>query len=85
MAEKQKAMIAKTKEVERQQQEELLTKKGCPIQKAEKAFFEYIAKITEERTEKEKELRQATFVLGIVCNYEKYSKKIKHQPKFSHI
>ena len=60
MAEKQKAMIAKTKEVERQQQEELFKKKGCPIQKAEKAFFQYIAKITDERTEKEKELREAT-------------------------
>ena len=60
MAEKQKAMIARTKEVEKEQQEELLKKKGCPIKKAEKLFFEHIAKITEERIEKEKDLRNAT-------------------------
>lgn len=60
MAEKQKAMIARTKEVERQQQEELLQQKGCPIQKAEKKFFEHLARITEERIEKEKDLRNAT-------------------------
>ena len=52
-------MSAKSKEIERQQQEELLKKKGCPIQKAEKLFFEHIARVTAERIEKEKDLRNA--------------------------
>ena len=62
MAEKQKAMIARTKEVERQQQEDLLKQKGCPLKKAEKKFFEHIAKITAERVEKEKDLRNANLL-----------------------
>ena len=60
MAEKQKANIARTKEIERIQQEELLKKKGCPIKKAEKRFFEHIAKITAERIETANDLRNAT-------------------------
>ena len=53
VAEKQKIMAAKTREFERKQQEELLLKQGCPIKKAEKAFFEHIAKVTAERVERE--------------------------------
>ena len=45
-------MAAKTKEFERIQQEELLKKTGCPIKRAEKSFFEHIAKTTAERTER---------------------------------
>ena len=62
VAEKQKAMLAKTKEFEKKQQEELLLKQGCPIKRAEKAFFEHIAKVKAERTEREKELRNATLI-----------------------
>ena len=62
VAEKQKAMAAKTREFEKKQQEELLLKQGCPIKKAEKAFFEHIAKVKAERTEREKELRNATLI-----------------------
>ena len=62
MAEKQKKMAAKTKEIERQQQEDELKKKGCPIQKAEKQFFEHLSKIAKERMEKEKELRSAALL-----------------------
>ena len=62
VAEKQKAMAAKTREFERKQQEELLIKNGCPIKKAEKQFFEHIAKITAERVEREKELRNASLI-----------------------
>ena len=60
MAEKQKAMIARTKEVERQQAEEKLRQKGCPIKKAEKAFFDHLAKVTQERIDKELELRNTS-------------------------
>ena len=56
MAEKQKANIARTKEIERIKQEELLKNKGCPI----KRFFEHIAKITAERIETANDLRNAT-------------------------
>ena len=62
VAEKQKAMAAKTREFERKQQEELLIKQGCPIKKAEKAFFEHIAKVTAERVEREKELKNASLI-----------------------
>ena len=62
VAEKQKAMAAKTKEFERKQQEELLLKQGCPIKKAEIAFFEHIARITEERVERAKELKKASLI-----------------------
>ena len=62
VAEKQKIMAAKTREFERKQQEELLLKQGCPIKKAEKAFFEHIAKVTAERVEREKELRNASLI-----------------------
>ena len=53
-------MAVKTKEIERNQKEEFLKKKGCPIKRAEKQFFDHIAKITAERVEKEKDLRNAT-------------------------
>ena len=62
VAEKQKAMAAKTREFERKQQEELLLKQGCPIKKAEKIFFEHIERITAERVEREKELRKASLL-----------------------
>ena len=62
VAEKQKAMAAKTREFERKQQEEFLLKNGCPIQRAEKSFFEHIAKVTSERVEREKELRNASLI-----------------------
>lgn len=62
VAEKQKAMAAKTREFERKQQEELLLKQGCPIKKAEKIFFEHIERITAERVEREKELRKASLI-----------------------
>ena len=55
-------MAAKTKEFERKQQEELLLKQGCPIKKAETAFFEHIARITEERVERAKELKKASLI-----------------------
>ena len=60
VAEKQKAMIAKTKEFEKIQQEELLAKKGCPIKRAEKLFFDHIAKITAERIDTANSLKNAT-------------------------
>lgn len=60
---KQKAMAARTKEFERIQQEEILNKKGCPIKKAEKLFYEHIARKTEERTEKYLALRSAATLL----------------------
>ena len=54
VAEKQKAMLAKTREFEKKQQEELLLKQGCPIKRAEKVFFEHIAKVKAERKRVEK-------------------------------
>ena len=56
-------MAARTKEFERIQQEEILKKKGCPIKKAEKLFYEHIARKTEERTEKYLALRSAATFL----------------------
>ena len=55
-------MLAKTREFEKKQQEELLLKQGCPIKRAEKVFFDHIAKVKAERTEREKELRNATLI-----------------------
>ena len=54
---KQKAMAARTKEFERIQKEELLKKSGCPIKRAEKIFFEHIARRTAERTERYSDLK----------------------------
>ena len=62
VAEKQKAMAAKTREFERKQQEEFLLKNGCPIKRAERQFFEHIAKVTAERVERENELRNASLI-----------------------
>ena len=50
-------MAAKTKEFERIQQEEILKKTGCPIKRAEKSFFEHIARTTAERTERYLDLK----------------------------
>jgi hypothetical protein len=62
VASKQKAMAAKTKECERILQEEL-KKNGCPIKKAEQLFYDHIARKTADRTEKEKDLRNAAMYL----------------------
>ena len=59
---KQKEIAARIKELEKKQKEELLKKNGCPIKRAEKQFYDHIAKITAERTEKENELRNTTFL-----------------------
>ena len=50
-------MAARMKEIEIKEKEELLKKKGCPIKRAEKQFFDHIAKVTAERIEKEKDLQ----------------------------
>jgi hypothetical protein len=52
--EKQRAILEKSKEFEKIREEEKLKKFGCPIQRAEKRFFESI-----EQTMKEREARNA--------------------------
>ena len=55
--EKQRAILEKTKEFEKIQEDEKLKKLGCPIQKAEKRSYESIA-----QTMKEREARNAEFM-----------------------
>ena len=50
VAEKQAALVAKRKEGENKQNE--LSQKGCPIAKAEKAFYESIERTKKERDSK---------------------------------
>ena len=49
VAEKQAAMVSRRKEGEKKAKEEKLLKEGCPIAKAEKAFFENINRRRKER------------------------------------
>ena len=49
VAEKQAALVSKRKEGENKAEEEKLLKDGCPIAKAEKAFFDNINRRRMER------------------------------------
>jgi len=44
VAQKQKELQARFKELEKQEQEKLKAEKGCPIKRAEKMFYEHIAR-----------------------------------------
>ena len=54
--EKQRAIFEKTKEFEKIREEEKLKKFGCPIQRAEKRFFESIEQTMKERGARNAEL-----------------------------
>ena len=51
-AEKQAALLSKRKEGENKAEEERLLKQGCPIAKAEKAFFDSLNRTRKERESK---------------------------------
>ena len=48
-AERQAALIAKRRESEKKKDEERLLQNGCPIKKAEKAFFDSLENTRRER------------------------------------
>ena len=52
VAQKQKGIIERAKEMEKKAEEEKILKYGCPKKKAEDKFYEVIAKIKKEREAK---------------------------------
>ena len=56
IAEKQKAILEKTKLFDKQREEEKLKKFGCPIKSAERKFFESIEQTMKDRESKNAEL-----------------------------
>ena len=56
--EKQKIILEKSKEFERQRAEEKFRRDGCPIKRAEKKFFESLKNTMKEREEKNAEVQK---------------------------
>ena len=56
--EKQKIILEKSKEFERQRREEKLRREGCPVQRAEKKFFDSLRQTMKDREAKNAEVQQ---------------------------
>ena len=57
VAQKQKELKEKSRELELLELEKVKEAKGCPIQRAEKLFYEHLAKVRLERGEKQQMLK----------------------------
>lgn len=59
VAEKQKKIHEKVRELEKKELEDQIKKNGCPIKRADKNFFDHLKKMTEERKEKYNRINSA--------------------------